>query len=76
MHVDNVTINADGSMTINISEFMNQTQAASFVGATPSVTVTAPGGGYVAIVLTLTPGAPIAEPAASGDPGGSASIDG
>lgn len=76
MHVDNVTVNADGSMSITLSEFMNQTQAATFVGATPVVTVTNPGGGQVNITVTLTPGAPIVEPAAVSDPGGSAVVDG
>src|SRR6267143_1002599 len=54
MHVDSVIINADGSMSISLTEFMNPAQAATFVGATSSVQVTAPGGGAVAVAITLS----------------------
>lgn len=80
MHVDSVTLNADGSMKITLSEFMNPAVAASFVGATPVVQVTNPNiGQYEAqlnILLTLTPAAPIVEAAATVDAGGSGTIDG
>lgn len=76
MHIDNVTVNADGSMTITLTEFLNQTQAATFVGATVGSSIVNPGGGQLSITITLTPGAPIVEAAAVPDPGGSAVIDG
>lgn len=80
MHVDSVTVNPDGSMTITLNEFMNPAVAASFVGSTSGVVVTTPNvGSYqseLKVVITLTPAAPIVESAAAVDAGGSASIDG
>ena len=73
MHVDNVTVNADGSMTITLSEFMNATQAATFSGAAVASNIVV-NGPQVSLTFTLTPGAPIVEPAAATDPGGSATI--
>lgn len=69
-HSDAVSINADGSMTVVISEFMNDAQAASFAGAavTSSVSVTGP---CVTMTFTLTPSAPIVEPESVVDVGGS-----
>ena len=75
MHVDNFTINADGSGTIQMSEWMNAGVAATFAGATVSGSVLNPNDGLVQVTVTLTPSAPIAQPAQS-DPGGSASADG
>lgn len=76
MHVDLVTVNLDGSMTIKLSEFLNQAVAATFVGATPAVSVTNTNPTQLDIVLTLTPSAPIVEQTVQPDPGGSISIDG
>ena len=78
MHVDNVAIGTNGVMTINLTELLNPTQAATFVGSTfaGSATVDAAGAGYLTIQVTLTPGAPLVEPVSSADPGGSATIDG
>lgn len=76
MHVDLVTVNLDGSMTIKLSEFLNQTVAATFVGATPVVSVTNPNSTQLDIVVTLTPSAPIVQQTVQADPGGSVSIDG
>lgn len=69
-HSDAVSINADGSMTIVINEFMNDTQAASFAGAAvaSSVTVTGP---CVTMTFTLTPVEPVVEPSSVVDVGGS-----
>ena len=76
MHIDNVTVNADGSMTIALVEFLNPAVAASFVGAASAVTVANPNPQELDIQLTLTPSAPVTESTAQSDPGGSASIDG
>lgn len=80
MHVDSVTVNPDGSMTIVLKEFLNPAVAASFVGATAGVVVTTPNiaqyQSELDIVITLTPAAPIVEAAPTVDAGGSASIDG
>lgn len=69
-HCDAVSINADGSMTIVISEFMNETQAASFVAAAvgSAIVVTGP---CVTMTFTLTPAAPIVEEKSVVDVGGS-----
>lgn len=76
MHIDSVTMNLDGSMTIKLVEFLNPFVAATFVGATPTVTVTNPNAQELDIQINLVPGAPIAEQTAPTDPGGSVSIDG
>jgi hypothetical protein len=75
MHVDNFTINADGSATLTLSEFMNTAVAATFAGATITGTATNPNPSQVSLSITITPSAPIAQPVSS-DPGGSAVIDG
>jgi hypothetical protein len=76
MHIDNVTLNADGTMAITLSEFLNPIVAATFGGATVSGSVTNPNPQQVNVSITLTPGAPIAEQIVLTDPGGSASADG
>lgn len=76
MHVDLVTINADGSMTIVLQEFLNPAVAASFAAATVSGNVTNPNPSQVNVSITLTPSSPVAEQVVQTDPGGSASIDG
>lgn len=69
-HSDAVSINADGSMIIVISEFMNEAQAASFLGAAvmSGIVVTGP---CVTMTFTLTPSSPIVEPQSVVDVGGS-----
>lgn len=73
-HADAVSINADGSMTIVINEFMNEAQAASFAGAAvaSSVAVTGP---CVTMTFTLTPAVPITEPKSVVDIGGTFGAD-
>ena len=74
VHVDNFTINADGTATLTLSEWMNPAVAATFAGATVAGVASNPdAGGQVKLVITITPGAPIPQPAVS-DPGGSATI--
>jgi len=76
MHIDNVTLNLDGSMTITLSEFLNPSVAATFAGATISGSVTNPNPSQVSVTINLTPGAPIVEQTSQADAGGSAVIDG
>lgn len=76
MHIDQVTLNLDGSMTITLNEFLNPIVAASFNGATVTGTVTNPNSQQIVATVTLTPGVPIVEQIVQSDPGGSASIDG
>lgn len=76
MHIDDIKLNADGSMTITLNEFMNASVAASFIGATVSGAVTSPNAQQIVAVVTLTPGAPITEQVVQDDPGGSGTIDG
>lgn len=76
MHIDNVTMNADGSMTLTLTEFFNQAIAATFAGATVSGSAAAPGGGAITLTVNVTPGAPVVQQSSQSDPGGSAVIDG
>lgn len=76
MHIDSVTMNADGSMSIVLQEFLNTVVAGSFAGAAISGSVTNPNPAQVTVAITLTPSAPIVEQTVQSDPGGSASIDG
>lgn len=78
MHIDTVTLQPNGNMTITLTELLNATVAAGFSGGTVAgtIAVAADGSGYTTITVTVTPAAPVVEPAASTDPGGSASIDG
>lgn len=75
MHLDQVTLNLDGSLTITLSEFMNPTVAATFAGAvvTPTIAVSGP---QVNFTFNVVPGAPIASQTIQSDPGGSAVVDG
>ena len=78
MHVDSVSLQTNGNLTISLTELLNPSQASGFAGGTVSgsVAVAADGSGYVTISVTVTPAAPVTEPAVFVDPGGSASIDG
>lgn len=78
MHVDTVTLQTNGNMTISLTELLNPLVANGFAGGTVSgsIAVAGDGSGYVTISVTVTPATPVAEPVAFTDPGGSATIDG
>lgn len=76
MHLDNVQVNLDGSMTLTLTEFMSPVVGATFQGATVSGSSVHQGGGAVLITVNVTPGAPIVQQTIQADPGGSAVVDG
>lgn len=78
MHVDIVSLQTNGNLTISLTELLNPLQAAGFIGGTVSgsVSVAPDSSGYVTISVTVTPVTPVTEPSIQSDPGGSATIDG
>lgn len=76
MHLDLVSSNLDGSMTLTLTEFMNPVVGATFQGATVSGSSVHQGGGAVLLTVNVTPGAPIVQQSIQQDPGGSAVADG
>lgn len=76
MHLDNVQVNLDGSMTLTLTEFMSPVVGATFQGATVSGSSVHQGGGAVLLTVNVTPGAPIVQQTLQTDPGGSAVVDG
>lgn len=78
MHIDSVTLQTNGNLAISLTELLNPSEASGFSGGTVggSIAVAADGSGYVTVTVTVTPAAPVAQPAAVVDAGGSATIDG
>jgi len=76
MHIDNVRMNLDGTMTVTLSADINPTVAASFAGAVVSGVATNPNPSQVDLVITVTPSVPVPRQVVTQDPGGSESIGG
>ena len=73
-HRSKVTLNTDGSLSIKLVHDMHAATAASFVGATPTVTCTNPNAQELDIVISLVAGAPVTQQTAVVDRGGTIGV--
>lgn len=69
-HIDNVMMNADGTMSITLTNWVNSAVALTFAGATISGVATNPTADTIVLAITVTPGSPLAQQATQ-DAGGS-----